>query len=403
MNKHIHYTIPALSCSEIGLVHSLGTVGIPVYTGSFYKDNTSLYSKYTKRRVIFSPYDTEQYIKELCEYGKSLDERPVLYSDDDRAILMISRNRKKLQKYYRFLLPEQEMIEKILDKRQFCDVSKKYDLPAPASFYVTSKKDLKDVSGKVTYPCIVKPAFKQDWWHPDFFRIVGPYKKAYECETIDDLVTLYDKLIQINSNAVIQEYVQGDDENLFSVNLYINQQGALRGFFIAQKRRIYPINAGTGCYVVTVNDDEIMKMSLDVARKLNLKGLLNIQFKKDSRTGEPKLMEIHARNSFWSFLGTAAGMNLSALYYHDLTDTEEQMKAKYHEGVKFIDLGKDIKAFIQYHKIGKLKFLDWLKTYSGNYVIGGYLLKDPSPIVMSLWFMLSKRVKGHVQKGAAPS
>ncbi|MDX1587096.1 MAG: ATP-grasp domain-containing protein [Balneolaceae bacterium] len=386
------YTIPALACSEIGLVHSLGEAGIPVYSGSFFKDNPALYSRFTKNRYFFSRYDKEEYIDQLVELGKSLDQRPVLYSDDDRAILLISRHREKLKPYYRFLLPDKEIVEKILDKRLFCHLCNDHELPAPVSYEVSSVEEMELVIADLPFPAIVKPAYKQDWWHPDFEKIVGPYKKAYTCNNPDELRELYNKIARIDSRAVVQEYIPGEDDQLYSVNLYVDEGGSLQGYFIAQKRRIYPITAGTGCYVVTVDDKEMKETALEVIKKLNLRGLLNIQFKKDIRNGRPRLMEIHARNSFWSFLGTAAGMNLTAKYYFDLTGQQPGREMEYKPGVKFFDLGKDIKAYWQYKKEDKLTFKDWFKTYSGDFVVGGHLLKDPKPIVMNAWFLLQRRL-----------
>lgn len=393
---------PALSCSEIGLIHSLGKAGIPVIAGSFFKDNPSLYSRYARGRAMFSCYDNDGFIDELCEFGKQQKDKVVLFSDDDRAILMISRNRERLQKYFHFLLPEADMVERILDKGLFGELCKEYDLPAPASMVIGDNRELEQVIHLLVFPVIVKPVYKQDWWHSDFEKIVGPYKKAIQCDTAEELRSLYSRIERISPNLVIQEYIPGEDDQLFSVNMYIDKEGKLKGYFIAQKLRIYPITAGTGCYVLTVSDDYMLSKAKQVADKLKLRGLINIQFKKDSRNGEPVLMEIHARNSFWSYLGTAAGMNLASMYYADLAGEEPAEEPQYNYGVKFFDFGKDFKAYRQYSKVGKLSFYDWLLTYRGKFVFGGYLLKDPLPILMYFWFIVQRRFRNGSENEMVP-
>lgn len=398
-NKGMESTnkIPAFACSEIGLVHSLGMADIPVYAGSFFKDNPALYSRFTNKRFQFNTYEDYSYIEKLCHYGKKMSLKPVLYSDDDRALLLISRNRDRLQKYFRFMLPDNSVVEQLLDKRKFCHLCTEKNLPAPVSFDISSMQDIDSVITKIPFPCIIKPAHKESWWKPDFTNIMGPYKKAYKCDSPKELKNLYKKLLQIDNNVVIQEFIPGGDELLYSVNLFVDDSGTVKGHFIAQKRRIYPITAGTGCYVVTVNEPELLDTTKKVIKNLKLKGLLNIQFKRDIRTGEPRLMEIHVRNSFWSFLGTAAGVNLSKLYYEYLTEDESSKKAHKESlvpkiGVKFFDLEKDVKAFWQYRKKGELTFRDWMNSYRGDFVIGGHMLSDPIPTIMCCLFIFSRRL-----------
>lgn len=390
--KKSKYNIPAFSCSEIGVVHSLGLAGIPVLVGSFFRDNPALFSRFARDKYFFSCYDKSTYIDELCAYGKLFKEKPVLYSDDDRALLLISEHRERVAKYYRFLFPEKEMVARILDKRMFGELCREKNLPAPASFDISSKADLLRVIDEIPFPCIIKPAHKENWWGDKFKTIVGQYKKAFRFDTPDALIAFYDKVLKVHPEAVVQEYVPGEDDQLYSVNMFVDQGGQLQGYFIAQKRRIYPISAGTGCYIITVKDEEIINTAMDVARRLNLVGLLNIQFKRDTRDGRPRLMEIHIRNSFWSFIGTAAGMNLSSLYYFALTGQTPDKKPQYKEEVKFFDLAKDIRAFLQYRRAGKLTLREWLHTYKGDFVIGGSLLNDPKPIIMNLLFMLRRRL-----------
>jgi len=395
--------IPAFVCSEIGLVHSLGLAKIPVYSGSFFRDNPALYSRFTDKKFHFTTYEDDRYIEELCNFGKKLSSVPVLFSDDDRALLLISRNRERLQKYFRFMLPDHSMVEKLLDKRKFCHLCTKKELPAPLSFDISSNQELENVIENIPFPCIVKPAHKEDWWKPDFTEVVGSYKKAYKCDSPEEIRSFYKKLLKINNKVVIQEFVPGGDEQLYSINLFVDENGKIKGQFIAQKRRIYPITAGTGCYVVTVEDSNMLDMAKGVIQKLNLKGLLNIQFKRDTRTGKPRLMEIHVRNSFWSFLGTAAGVNLAKLYYEHLTNYKKNKSPNEKtiipkSGVKFFDLEKDIKAFWQYRKAGEITFRDWIKSYCGDFVVGGHLFSDPIPTIMGPFFIFSRKLSARKYK-----
>lgn len=392
------HDVPVLACSEIGVVHATGKAGIPVINGSFFKDNPALYSRFSTGKLHFSTYEDERFINELIKYGRSWKERPVIISDDDRAMLLLSEHREKLSDYYRFMLPSKEMVRGMLDKRAFCDLSEEKGLPAPVSFYCDEVQDFDRIKGEVPFPCIIKPAFKQDWWRQEVLQRFGSYKKAIRCESLEDLTDLYGFFSAFQPRVIIQEYVPGEDANLFSLNMYVNENSELKGIYLAQKKRIYPIGAGTGCYVVTVKDKDIVKEAVDIVRKLQLKGLINVQFKRHDETGKVKIMEIHLRNSFWNYIGVAAGMNLAAMYYMDLTGEKTlyefpEHADDYEAGVKLFDIGKDFRSMLQYRKEGKITIRKWLKDYTGKYVIQGCLMEDPKPIFKNIQFMFLRRVQ----------
>ena len=136
MRSKIQYTTPALCLSEIGIVHSLGEEGVPVYSGSTSLQNPAMYSRFVKKRLKFSSFREETFIDEMVQLGPTFADKPVIYSDDDNGILLISKNRDRLAPYYKFLFPDHEMVHSILDKAKFTELCKDYDLPGPAWFSV---------------------------------------------------------------------------------------------------------------------------------------------------------------------------------------------------------------------------------------------------------------------------
>lgn len=383
---------PALVFGETGLIQTVSAAGIPVYAGSEVRNNPSLYSRFVKRKFYFSSYESEEFIKELCALGKQFPEKPVLLSDDDRLILNISRHRKVLSRYYHLSFPSIKTVDCILDKRKFCELAEQRKLPVPQSFEVSNDDDLNRASGRLHYPGIIKPAFRHFWYHDQFEDIVGfPYKKAYRFEDRVELAKLYGKLRQIHPEVVVQEYIEGDDDQHYSVNMAVGTHNEILGYYIARKVRVYPITAGMGSYVVTVVDKDVLDQASYVVKALGLEGLVNIQFKKDVRTGVPKLIELHARNSVWNYLGAAAGINLPELYYRHLLGLPFDNVHGYKTGVKYINLRRDIRAFIQYRRNGQLTLARWLFTFRGKVVFERNFVKDPMPIVMGYGYRLKDK------------
>lgn len=392
---------PALVCGEIGLIRSLGRTGIPVYAGSYYKDHIAFYSRYVKKRLHFEPTLSEGFIQQLIEFGKSEKRKTVFFSDDDRVILTFSQNRERLEPYYHFNLPDAELVDALLDKRKFAVLSEKHNLPAPRTFIPSSAEELRSAGSKLEFPVIVKPAHKDDWWGPKFLKLVGPYKKAIVCEDIDSLADLYGKVTQINPAIVVQEYVEGDDSHLYSVNLYRCRNSDKLGYFIGHKKRVYPIHAGIATVVETIRNDEVGKLALGIMEELGLYGQVNIQFKQDSRTGNYRIMEMHARNSLWAYLGTASGLNLAAMAYRDILGLDFGEVPVPHYGTKWIDLNKDFKALLDYRRVGELTTAGWLKAYSGRKAFHIHSFRDPMPFLMDTWFYAKRHLSRSRKDGSS--
>lgn len=391
-SKHTDYR-PALVLGEIGLIHNLAEAGIPVFTGTEIEDNPSLYSRFSDWRIPFSDYRSDKFIDELCEFGKSLDQKPVIYSDDDHAILNIAKNQERLKQHFLFSLPTAEKVEKLLDKQSFCELIEEYDLPAPKSITISSYGDLNEKKvANLPYPCIIKPAYKQAWWNNGFGEKVGDYQKAVKCSSYEELVKKYRQISAVNPRVVVQEFIEGNEDELYSVNMFVNDEGELKGYFIGQKLRTYPLEADEGSYIKTVQDAEMIDKAKTIADKLDLKGLLNIQFKRDGRSGEPILLEIHTRNSVWSYLGTKAGVNLTEMYHRELSGQPASKKKFYEPEITYIFLEKDIKAFFQNLESRKISVPKWIFTYFKRFVPAGFRWNDPLPFFMKIWFFIKRRL-----------
>jgi len=393
---------PALVCGEIGLVRSLGEAGIPSIVGSYYRDNIALYSRYCRKRLLFSHTASRTFVEELRAFGKSAGRKMVFLSDDDRAVLSFSQYRDELKEYFYFNLPDHELVEAILDKRKFGLLADRLRLAVPKTFTPGSAGEVEEIAEQVEFPCVLKPAHKDDWWHPDFLSVVGLYRKAILCDSRADLLGYYAKVSRINPNVVVQEYIEGDDLDLYSVNMYLDRQSDLKAYFIGRKLRVYPIHAGVGSLVETVHDDEILDVALDAARKLMMQGHFNIQFKRDKRTGKVRIMEAHTRNSLWCYLATASGLNITAIAYYDMIGMPCPLNGSSERGVKWIDLNKDLKAFLDYRKTGEWTLRSWLSSLKGARAFHVHSLRDPLPLAMDTWFLLKRRRNGSMNKGAAP-
>ena len=105
---------------DMDLVRPLGLAGVRcavvVPPGA-----ASRYSRFTERALPWADSwkQPDALVESLLEFGKSQTERPVLFYQTDGELLLVSRNRERLQKYFRFTVADPELVEALVDKERF--------------------------------------------------------------------------------------------------------------------------------------------------------------------------------------------------------------------------------------------------------------------------------------------
>jgi len=380
----------AFVIGDIGLVQTLGGANIAINLGYYDTRNVAIYSKYVSGKFKLCSYDHKNFINQLCEIGRELGGKPVLYTDNDQTLLKISSEREVLSEYFTFLLPSREMVLKLLDKNLFVELSSMYKLPVPESFAVTSAQDLLNIISDVPFPCILKPEFKENWWNSELSTIMGGYKKAFICQNKEELEATYHKISSVNGRVVVQKYIPGADSQMYDINLFVTPDNKIVSYVIARKMRVHPPGAGFGCFVQTVYNTTMINMCKEIIEKLDLKGLLNIQFKQNIETGIYELIEIHPRVSIFEILGAKAGQNIPDIYFNYLIRKHIPAVSTYKEGVTYLEPKRDLKLLLKHRSYFKIPLLTWIRSYFSVSVIAGFRLSDMKPFIYDLYFMLKR-------------
>ena len=74
-------------------------------------------------RLLPKGYAADLLLSTLVALGKASDNPMILFYGDDATLLLISRNRVELSRYYQFLLPPEDLIEACTSKSEFADLA----------------------------------------------------------------------------------------------------------------------------------------------------------------------------------------------------------------------------------------------------------------------------------------
>lgn len=161
-------------------------------------------------RVIEADVHGEQVVSVLEELGPDLGGRAVLVPATDQAVLHISANRQRLDQWYRIPMSGHATIDSLLNKDRFAELTSRLGMSIPGTRVITDADTLTVAIADLSFPVVVKPAVKSDDWR----RITGA--KVMLVDTSEALSTLVQRVLPVVPRLVVQEYVQGDDQQLLT-------------------------------------------------------------------------------------------------------------------------------------------------------------------------------------------
>jgi predicted ATP-grasp superfamily ATP-dependent carboligase len=231
---------------------------------------------------------------------------------------------------------------------------------------------------------VIKPNVHIGWFKHKALQSEGP-KKALRASTESELRELYAEVSRHTGDFVIQQYIPGGEDEIYSFHAYMDRGGVALGQFVGKKIRTFPREAGLSTYLELVKEPRVVALGLDVVRKLGLIGPVKIDFKRDPRSGRFYVLELNPRYNLWHYLGSVSGVNLPLLAYADLVGAHIQRPLDYIVGVKWLSFGNDFRSFVRsYRPSGELGVAEWLRSLRGPKVYDVFAWDDPLPFLAGL-------------------
>ena len=186
--------------------------------------------------------------------------------------------------------------------------------------------------------------------------------------------------------VMLLEVIPGPDDLLCSYYTYLDDDGEPQFHFTKRVIRRYPEHEGFGCYHVTDWNPEVRDLGLRLFRHAGLKGIANVEFKRDPRDGELKLIECNARFTAANGLLLASGYDLGLFVYNRLAGRPGPALGdiEYRKGLRLWFPLDDFLAFLDLRRQGRLTFVGWLKSILHPQVLPYFVWEDPRPSLVRL-------------------
>ena len=169
---------------------------------------------------------------------------------------------------------------KAFDKELTMNTCMDYSIPCPLT--KRDSESLDEFLSKAKFPLACKPR-----------KGTGStgFKKVENREQLDNYIK--DGSICVNE-YVIQEFIPHTDYH-YGIYMMFDNDGNYVYSVTVKSCRQYPVDSGPGCYIYTVNDEEIKKNSIQLMKALGWKGFGHVGLIMDPRDNTAKVMEINGR------------------------------------------------------------------------------------------------------------
>lgn len=232
------------------------------------------------REIIQAPTADVELIPHLVELGKRLEKKAVLFPCEDTNVLLVSRHRQQLEKYFHVLLPAPEVVEMLMDKVSFYSWANEHGLAIPKTFFIRNAQDLEQAASELSFPCVLKPhdSAARNWEDKTIF-------KAFKIHGADELIATHNHYQGYTDCFIAQEWIEGSDSDLYSCNCYFNADSEPLVTFVARKIRQWPPDTGVSCLGEEVRNDTVLEETIRLFRSVNYRGLGYLEMKQDKRNG----------------------------------------------------------------------------------------------------------------------
>lgn len=267
-------------------------------------------------------WEEETFLNTLEEFAnKHKEKKIILISTNETYAEYISANKKKLNKQFVYNYPSVEVIKSLTNKETFYKTYEKSCLKFPKTIYFDCSKESK--IPKMTYPIVLKPANVVVYNHLRFEGKNKIYKLNNEEEVKNTLNLI--KNGGYTDKLILQEFIPGDDSNLFDSVVYVNTKGHVEFISFAQIGLQERTKSMVGNAAVLMNGFNTTKGDVDnqvedikkFMENIGYTGFAEVDMKYDCRDNTFKVLEINARQGRCSYYVTPLGKNLVQVLIED--------------------------------------------------------------------------------------
>jgi predicted ATP-grasp superfamily ATP-dependent carboligase len=347
-------TLGAYAHLGLGLVRSFGRLGIPVYVLDENLDTPAFYSKYCTGRFHRGMDFAANSMVELLGVSKKIGQKSILIPTDDRACIFVAKNADNLSE--RFIFPDitVDLVRSLVSKKELYTTAKSHGVPTAETIAPNCREELEEFVRRYNFPIVAKAIHGWRW------NARGG--KTIIVQTRRELLTLYEFA---HPNLILQEYIPGGDETNWIFNGYFDAKSDCLFGYTGKKIRQWPPKGGITTLGVCSKNESIDQTAKKFLAALGYKGIIDMDFRYDTRDGKYKLLDVNPRvGSTFRLFVSETGTDVARTLYKDLT--EQQISTQVvRDGRKWVVENFDLLAILNGMNRRELTLTDLRDSFVG--------------------------------------
>ena len=356
----------------LGIARSLGRLGVPVYSVDGARWEPAFASRYCLKRFLLDIARGPAAAGDLRSIGHDVGNRPILIPTTDEGCIWVAENEAVLRGAFRFPIRDAELVRMLCDKGRMQELARRHGVATAQSVTPRSQEDVERYSESVVFPVMVK-----EKGGGRLRRRVGGTK--FILETPRELLDFCARVGDLeDANMMIQEFIPGED---WMFDGYFNARSECLFGMTGQKIRRFPARTGVTSLGVCLPNETVLQTTTRFMRAIGYRGILDIGYRRDSRDGSYKVLDVNPRIGCTFRLFAANDLDVARALYLDLT-AQPVPAAESAAGRKWFVEDFDLISALGSWRDGSLSFKAWVRSFVGVREAACFALDDPLPFLM---------------------
>jgi predicted ATP-grasp superfamily ATP-dependent carboligase len=230
----------------------------------------------------------------------------VLMPMEEETLLVVLRHRDRLARHAAIPFADAALIERLRDKAVFGELARAHGLPTPRTALFRDRRELDAAIDSFGLPLVIK-------------RRIGSGARGVDyADTREQAHAFGRAALDLDRSALAQERLPREGEAI-GASLLMWSDGAtdpapaapspapsaprLVAGFVHRRLREHPVSGGSSTYREAIRDDALVRRCADFLAALGFTGVAMLEWKRDRRDDQLKLLECNPR--FWGSLHQA--------------------------------------------------------------------------------------------------
>lgn len=308
----------------------------------------------------------------------------VLIPTSDASAEFMSFHKEELQKLTGVLMPEREIFIKGYDKNYLMSVCRENGFPHPytidmAKVACLTTEELKNFP----YPGLLKP------------NLTSGGRGMTLVNSQEELIEVYPFIHEQYGECHLQQYIKEGGRQL-KVQIMTDLKGEPVYSSVIWKQRYYPVEGGSSCCNVTIDDPQTAKMCGMVLKSIGWVGFADFDLIEDPQTKQKLIMEINPRIPACVRSAFKSGMDYATMIA-DMTLGLPLREYHYKPGKQLRHLGFEVLWFLKSPNRFRTN-PSWFRFFGKGLYYQDWICGDFSAFFWGTWGNFKKQMNPEFRK-----